>query len=129
MSEPKRIQMTRQKPWRADNPDAVIVDRRTRWGNGAAVVRPATKADRTSLMPHARWAVDGRNFHGIYLDRAEAAADAVMLFREAADDVARHLSDEAWERELAPLRGRDLACWCPLDQPCHADVLLELANR
>jgi hypothetical protein len=26
------------------------------------------------------------------------------------------------------LRGRDLACWCPLDQPCHADVLLELAN-
>jgi hypothetical protein len=30
------------------------------------------------------------------------------------------------ERDLA---GRDLACWCPLDQPCHADVLLELANE
>jgi hypothetical protein len=29
------------------------------------------------------------------------------------------------ERDLA---GRDPACWCPLDQPCHADVLLELAN-
>lgn len=26
------------------------------------------------------------------------------------------------------LRGRDLACWCRPDQPCHADVLLELAN-
>lgn len=26
------------------------------------------------------------------------------------------------------LRGRDLACWCPLDAPCHADVLLEVAN-
>jgi hypothetical protein len=26
------------------------------------------------------------------------------------------------------LRGKDLACWCPLDQPCHADVLLEWAN-
>ena len=26
------------------------------------------------------------------------------------------------------LRGHDLACWCPLDQPCHADVLIELAN-
>lgn len=26
------------------------------------------------------------------------------------------------------LRGKDLACWCRLDQPCHADVLLELAN-
>jgi hypothetical protein len=26
------------------------------------------------------------------------------------------------------LRGKNLACWCPLDQPCHADVLLRLAN-
>lgn len=30
---------------------------------------------------------------------------------------------------FADIRGRDLVCWCPLDQPCHADVLLELANR
>lgn len=29
-------------------------------------------------------------------------------------------------RELA---GADLACWCPLGEPCHADVLLEVANR
>lgn len=27
------------------------------------------------------------------------------------------------------LRGKNLACWCRLDQPCHADVLLELANQ
>lgn len=26
------------------------------------------------------------------------------------------------------LRGKNLACWCPLDQPCHADVLIALAN-
>lgn len=26
------------------------------------------------------------------------------------------------------LRGKDLACWCPLDKACHADVLLALAN-
>lgn len=26
------------------------------------------------------------------------------------------------------LAGRDLACWCRLDMPCHADVLLEVAN-
>jgi Domain of unknown function (DUF4326) len=31
---------------------------------------------------------------------------------------------------LAPLRGKDLACWCAEDAPaCHADVLLQLANR
>jgi Domain of unknown function (DUF4326) len=34
------------------------------------------------------------------------------------------LGEEA-KREL---RGKNLACWCPLNQPCHADVLLEIAN-
>ena len=37
----------------------------------------------------------------------------------------RYPSVEEIRTELA---GRDLACWCPLDQPCHADVLLEIAN-
>jgi len=30
---------------------------------------------------------------------------------------------------LPELRGRDLACWCPLDGPCHGDILLDWANR
>jgi hypothetical protein len=30
---------------------------------------------------------------------------------------------------MVELRGKDLSCWCPPDQPCHVDVLLDLANR
>lgn len=30
--------------------------------------------------------------------------------------------------DVLELRGKDLCCWCPLDQLCHADVLLEIAN-
>jgi hypothetical protein len=30
--------------------------------------------------------------------------------------------------DFKELRGQNLACWCPIDQPCHADVLLEIAN-
>jgi hypothetical protein len=30
--------------------------------------------------------------------------------------------------DLAPLRGKNVACWCKPGAPCHADVLLELAN-
>lgn len=30
---------------------------------------------------------------------------------------------------LTPLRGKDLACWCPLDKPCHADVLLRILSE
>jgi hypothetical protein len=32
-------------------------------------------------------------------------------------------------KDLSELRGKNLACWCRLDQSCHADVLLELANK
>ena len=31
--------------------------------------------------------------------------------------------------QIENLRGKDLACWCSLDNPCHADVLLRLANQ
>jgi Domain of unknown function (DUF4326) len=32
-------------------------------------------------------------------------------------------------KDLSELRGKNLACYCPLDQACHADVLLKLANE
>jgi hypothetical protein len=49
------------------------------------------------------------------------AADAVRLYRQ-------WLPGTDLYRDLSELAGHDLACWCQLDQPCHADVLLELAN-
>jgi len=48
-----------------------------------------------------------------------------MVWYGLSDDVGAQLAKAA-RNELA---GKDLACWCPLDQPCHADVLLELANE
>ena len=30
--------------------------------------------------------------------------------------------------ELHELKGKNLACWCKLSEPCHADILLKLAN-
>ena len=34
----------------------------------------------------------------------------------------------SWAAGVELLRGKDLACWCPLDLACHADTLLRLAN-
>ena len=31
--------------------------------------------------------------------------------------------------DMTDLIGKDLACWCPLDQPCHADVLIDGVNQ
>lgn len=50
------------------------------------------------------------------------AEKAVELYEQ-------HLADNFSERDIRHcLRGKDLACWCELDQPCHADVLLRIAN-
>ena len=48
-------------------------------------------------------------------------------------ELADYRAEDRRKRESAEMRrrgaGKDLACWCPLDAPCHADVLLELANE
>lgn len=38
-------------------------------------------------------------------------------------------SNPGYESDIKrELKGKNLACWCPLDKPCHADILLEVAN-
>jgi hypothetical protein len=55
------------------------------------------------------------------------AQSAVDCFRAllTGPDFDQTILREKW---INPLRGKNLACWCALDQPCHADVLLEIAN-
>jgi hypothetical protein len=50
---------------------------------------------------------------------------------DGSETVARYKRHLVSRPDLDPreLRGKDLVCWCPLDEPCHADVLLQLANR
>lgn len=65
----------------------------------------------------------------------EAAKDALTVLEEynmglsspVICDLVAALA--AWESNLHLLRGHDLCCWCKPGQPCHADVLLRLANE
>lgn len=59
--------------------------------------------------------------------KAKLRANSVAKFRRAlfSRDAALGFDLDDVRREL---RGKNLACWCPLDEPCHADVLLEVAN-
>lgn len=54
-----------------------------------------------------------------------ASAKAVELYRTDLLAGRLEVTVDDVRREL---RGKDLACWCSLDQPCHADVLLQIAN-
>lgn len=135
---PKRIQRKRTKGWRMPE-GAVYVGRPTRFGNPFR----AYKCDCCGY-----W--DVRDDNGVtyivdheYLRRPEVRADrSTWTTKEgAARQAVRLYLDELtywvggrmdWDSGFAAsvraLRGHDLACWCSLDQPCHADVLLKIAN-
>ena len=119
---PLRVQQRRTKGWRKPE-GAVAVGRGTRWGNPYRVVRAPAGGT---------WFVLDRA--GRPLTEVEAQEDgrreAVDLYRAAVSDGRIDPGGDPWfTSDGGLLRGKDLMCWCPLDQPCHADVLLELANR
>lgn len=121
---PERIQQRRTKGWRKPE-NTVSVARPSKWGNPYVV-------GRTLLL----FTGDTEpNFIGSFdrIQRIESITPriAVEMYRllwltnwNLADaDLAR-----PGPGDLRELRGKNLMCFCPLDQPCHADVLLELAN-
>ena len=103
---PKRIQRKRTKGWKMP-PNTVYVGRPSKWGNPFKIGSYLRSTGGLPLViPSADFAVR------LFSEQA-LHPEAGFIFRE---NVVREL------------RGKDLACWCPLDQPCHADVLLEIAN-
>jgi Domain of unknown function (DUF4326) len=121
---PKRIQLSRKSGFRLPE-NAVKVDRSTLWGNPFVVGQHGDAERCVSLF------------------RLMAQGLVPISFgREMYDDASTHHAFIC--ENIQQLRGKDLACWCklcldhkngkPSDlwcaecKPCHADVLLEIAN-
>ena len=115
MTQPQRLKRERTKGWRKPD-NCVIVDRTSKWGNpfkvsecreagfkGTDAELAARCVSAFSVWLGPLWR---NNWNG---KESEAARTAIL-------------------DNLSDLRGKNLVCWCELDQPCHADVLLELAN-
>lgn len=105
MTKPVRIQLSRKKGWRMPE-NTVKVDRTTKWGNPFVASRDdgavsACRSFRIELYTHSCFAPIPKAGRPVLI--------SIKMIREE-------------------LRGKNLACWCPLDHACHADVLLELAN-
>jgi len=137
VSAPKRIQLRRTKGWRKPE-GAIVVARPSRWGNNY-VIKTADEWRRGNYgLSKTEYIVNSVDRHGHAHSVpgwyggtfAEARVLAVDLHRRMLLALAIDVDGpNTLEHYLAPLVGRDLCCWCPLDAPCHADVLLELANR
>lgn len=106
---PQRIQRKRTKGWRMPE-GAIYVGRPTIWGNPWRVGSTG-------------WTINP----GGHINRDPHPP---LTEQQAVDS---YRNSVVWQLELDPdyladLRGRDLACWCREGDPCHGDVLLELAN-
>jgi hypothetical protein len=121
MTAPKRIQLSRKRGWRMPE-NTVKVDRSTKWGNPFIVGEDGDRAECVKLYRMLFTQIAAPAGASIqYLKGLLCLTCKAPLERQKAAQ--RYVFDH-----IQQLRGLDLACWCPLDQPCHADVLLELAN-
>lgn len=100
-SIPKRIQRKRSKGWKMPD-NTVYVGRPTKWGNPFKVGDKHPKFMRP-------------------LDHEECYEFFKELVSKRPPEFFAHVKED--------FRGKDLACWCSLDKPCHADVLLKIANE
>lgn len=137
---PERLQRRRTAGWTApldsEGRRPVYVGRGSRFGNPFAV--GALYANRTAFHDAPVVARDGRE-EGVHEHAAlfgwPAWTETIAPVRDRAHAVElfrAHVAyfDDNWDPEVIrrDLAGRNLMCWCPANQPCHADVLLGLAN-
>ena len=136
---PQRIQRRRSKGWRLPE-GAVSVARPSRFGNPFRIVagnvgEGRARANRVVVGPPWDTALDwhlGIGAMGEEIAYPTTGSDpnehVVELYRRLLSERTVMWGDERFAAWIAPIAGHDLACFCPLGQQCHADVLLELAN-
>ena len=88
-------------------PNTVKVDRSTRWGNPLRVGQWKGYGAADAVADYER-----------YLDRAPVVRSFENVYG----------TPPTLEAIRQSLGGKNLACWCKPGEPCHADVLLRLAN-
>lgn len=114
--KPIGIQLRRTKGWRLP-PNTVVVARPSIFGNPFTI-----KAYREA------------GYTGTDEEIARQCVEAFKAWlgprwREAWNGPESEKRRPKLLESLHLLRGKNLACWCPIGTPCHRSVLLEIANK
>ena len=129
---PERIQRQRTAGWKMPE-GAISVARPSRYGNPFRVICTATVAGPpwTVIKDWDRGIGAAMPFDAVFLSSSSpsfAMEQAVELYETLLTVRQRDWEPARFEKWISGARGRDLACFCPLDRPCHVDVLLRVAN-
>jgi hypothetical protein len=114
---PIRIQRKRIKGWRMPE-NTVYVGRGTKWGNPLRVIKEA-----------GDWVV--LDIEGNYWGRAYNENEKPAAIAKAIEAYSGWIDGKIGlgKLDIKELKGKNLACFCKEGEPCHADVLLKLANE
>lgn len=103
---PQRVQRKRTRGWKMPE-ETIYVGRPTKWGN------PYKLNEWTKIS-------GGR----VYIKNLNGTID---WYRDHLMNMLRN-SGQTKKEFFKEIREKNLACWCPPDQLCHADILLKIAN-
>jgi hypothetical protein len=120
----KRIQRKIAKGWCMPE-NTVYVGRPTKWGNPfktGLTYRNTSWLECMFLdLPFEQFQV--LKMHGI---TPKNITEVLELYRL---HLLTQIKIRGLECQLGELKGKDLACWCPLSSPCHADILVEMCQK
>jgi len=127
LSKPIRIQIKRTKGFnlQAQSPDGrpvVSVCRPWKWGNPISVEKAGNGLYKNYPFKVVEKHKDSYIHHVFLCKSYKEAID--LLFTKYS-----FFTDKNKDTIKTELKGKHLACWCPLGSPCHADVLLQIANE
>jgi hypothetical protein len=129
MSTPVRLQLSRKRGFNlqahsaaVNGLSAVKVDRSTKWGNPFVVHSDCGPSGRRWLMAPE---ISVATFKSMLLKEG-AWWPHPLPWPKGKIPAGEPATVEDVRREL---RGKNLACWCKPGAACHADVLLEFANK
>jgi hypothetical protein len=118
---PVRVQLSRKLGWKMPS-NTVSVVRPGRWGNPFI----ASQVGMPAAVNAFREVMTGSWNPRVLSHLTDCGYEQAYRAREIwLERLKWHSPSDGAKCEL---RGRNLACWCPLHQLCHADVLLEIAN-
>lgn len=111
---PRRVRLSRSKGWRMP-PNTIKVDRTTKWGNPFVVGEHGTREE---CFQRFAYLLNGLICLGFGKDK---------------DGVWHGDKQQAYHKHVTKNRhlliGKNLACWCPANAKCHADILLDVAHK
>ena len=120
-----RVQRKRTKGFKLP-PNTKCVNRGTKWGNPIRLIGDMIYIN----ARHRRKILDRWVYYNVgNID------DVIYLYRKLWDGTKfqnqdlQYWADRFDELDIKELKGKNLACFCSLSSPCHADVLLQLAKK